>query len=91
MVGKQQNKTKQNNMKRSISIKGVGILLVIGSLCMYTYSYTSYVRGVEQEGFTELIYSRMRPQARSVRVFYEETLENALKHIDRIRYNLGKR
>jgi hypothetical protein len=68
------------------------IVIIVAAicLCMFQFGLAGGDR-VEKEGFTELLYSRVRPQARSVRLFYEDALENAIKHIDRIKYNLGKR
>lgn len=64
------------------------ILCIVACLIIYKY-YLS--RSVNQEGFTQLLYSRIRPQARSARLYFEETIENGRKHIDRIKYNLGMR
>ncbi len=66
------------------------LLVVVCVLFYKNYSFTSASEG-NREGFTELLYSKVRPHARSARFIYEETLEKALKHLDRIMYNLGKR
>ncbi len=64
-------------------------LIVVFFVLVYkNYSVTSESK---REGFTELLYSKVRPHARSARFIYEDTLEKALKHLDRIMYNLGKR
>lgn len=75
-------------MKHSSILKVSIVLLVCFSIFQL---YSSCYNRVEKEGFTQLIYSRIRPQARSVRLLYEDTIGNALKHIDRIYYNLGRR
>ena len=67
-----------------------GSALVLACFCIFQL-YMYYYTRVEREGFTQLLYSRIRPQARSVRLLYEDTIGNALKHIDRVYYNLGKR
>ena len=75
-------------MKRSFIIKALIIFIVCFSVFqLYNYRYNR----VEKEGFTQLLYSRIRPHTRTARLLYEDTLENVFKHFDRFYYNLGKR
>ena len=75
-------------MKRSFVIRALIIIIV----CFFVFQLYIYsCNRVEKEGFTQLLYSRIRPHTRSARLLYEDTLENVFKHFDRFYYNLGKR
>ena len=77
----------------SKSILKLSSIIVLALLAIFFFGKRSEEEKVEsgKEGFTQLLYSRIRPQTRNARLFYEDALEKALKHIDRIRYNLGIR
>jgi len=79
-------------MKKSISVVSVMIVATVAIfICILQYLESRSVDKVEKEGFTELLYSRVRPPARSARIFYEDAMGNVIKHVDRLMYNLGKR
>jgi hypothetical protein len=78
--------------KRASTLSKLVSVLIISALALHYYKkYFTEEKEVRSEGFTQLLYSRMRPQTRNARLFYEEYFENSLKYIDRIRYNLGMR
>lgn len=77
-------------MRKTIFVSGI----VVAAICVYMllFQYRESREDNEgKEGFTQLLYSRIRPQARSARLLYAGALESAFKHIDRIKYNLGMR
>lgn len=76
-------------MRKTTFVSGI----VVAAICVCTlFQYRESREDNEgKEGFTQLLYSRIRPQARSARLLYAGALDAAFKHIDRIKYNLGMR
>ena len=78
--------------KRASTLSKLVSVLIIAAIALHYYkTIFTEEKEVSSEGFTQLLYSRIRPQTRNARLFYEEYYENSLKYIDRIRYNLGMR
>ena len=78
-------------VRASTLFKLMSIIFVAALALHYCKTNFAEEKEVRSEGFTQLLYSRIRPQTRNARLFYEEYYENSLKYIDRIRYNLGMR
>ena len=78
-------------VRASTLFKLVSFIFIAAPALHYYKKYFTEEKEKSSEGFTQLLYSRIRPQTRNARLFYEEYYENSLKYIDRIRYNLGMR
>ena len=78
-------------VRASTLFKLVSFIFIAALALHYYKKYFTEEKEKSSEGFTQLLYSRIRPQTRNARLFYEEYYENSLKYIDRIRYNLGMR